>query len=220
MLPTSAKIDAFVCRGRIRPKVSQLVSKLIAGKESCSAATRPTSMPIRPQATLAMRNCRTTASSYVMVRVSTAASVLMRAYPGRRGTSSLRHEAARELPSRAEPGSEKREDDGHPPPQLHLAVPATYCHVTDCRAPQQAPPLQILSASSSASWASARHRLPKASETGDPRVRDHLASSSRGRKEARSPQAANSAELVSRLRPWSKLSKQQCAIAVRRSAYA
>ena len=63
MLPTSAKITALVCSGRIRLNVSQGVSKFACQKLIWIAARRPTSRPTRPNTTDARVNLRTMPSS-------------------------------------------------------------------------------------------------------------------------------------------------------------
>jgi hypothetical protein len=59
MLPTKAKMTAFVCSGRRRPKLSHCWPKLTCQKLSWVAMSTPTSMPTAPQMTEASRNCRT-----------------------------------------------------------------------------------------------------------------------------------------------------------------
>ncbi len=63
MLPTKAKITALVCSGRMRLNVNHDVSKLSCQKLNCSAASRPTSIPIRPHPIEAIMNARTEPSS-------------------------------------------------------------------------------------------------------------------------------------------------------------
>ena len=62
MLPTNAKMTAFVCSGRSLPKVSHDVSKFSFHTASCVAMSRPTTMPMIPQNNDAHMNWRTTLS--------------------------------------------------------------------------------------------------------------------------------------------------------------
>src|SRR5690606_38478167 len=68
MLPTKAKIAAFVCNGRSRPKVSHSRSKLNRCEFSWQAMKTPADMPTAPQNTEATRNIRTTRSLYSITR--------------------------------------------------------------------------------------------------------------------------------------------------------
>jgi hypothetical protein len=62
MLPTKAKMTAFVCSGRRRPKVAHDVLKFACQNASCVAISTPTAMPTMPQTMVAHRNFRTTPS--------------------------------------------------------------------------------------------------------------------------------------------------------------
>ena len=66
-LPTNAKITALVCSGRSRPKVMNCRFRFAAGQNSCVAASRPATMPTRPQTTVAIANARTMRLSYLKV---------------------------------------------------------------------------------------------------------------------------------------------------------
>src|SRR4051812_39017971 len=70
ILPTNAKMTAFVCSGRMRPKARW--GSTFAGHQAiCSAASAPTSIPTMPQMTDAKTNPRVTSSLY-STRVVTA----------------------------------------------------------------------------------------------------------------------------------------------------
>ena len=62
MLPTKAKIAAFVCSGRSRPNVSHGRLKFNRQKFSCEAMMTPTSIPTTPHRMAASMNWRTTRS--------------------------------------------------------------------------------------------------------------------------------------------------------------
>ena len=59
-LPTKAKITAFVCSGRIRPKVVKGVFRLRSGQNNWHAINKPAEVPTRPQMAVAMAKARTT----------------------------------------------------------------------------------------------------------------------------------------------------------------
>ncbi len=63
MLPTKAKIAAFVCSGRRRPKVSHDVSRFAFHDTSCMATVAPSSSATRPHTMVASEKARTIASS-------------------------------------------------------------------------------------------------------------------------------------------------------------
>ena len=63
MLPTKAKIAAFVCSGRRRLKVSHLSPKFACQNESWLAMSTPTRKATAPQTMVAMENARTMSSS-------------------------------------------------------------------------------------------------------------------------------------------------------------
>ena len=62
MLPTNAKMTAFVCSGRSRPKL-RMGCTLAGHQASWSAQMAPTSMPTIPQTTEAITKLRGVASS-------------------------------------------------------------------------------------------------------------------------------------------------------------
>ncbi len=62
MLPTNAKMAAFVWSGRMRPKF-RYGGRFACHQASWSAASAPTSMATRPQPTDAKTNLRETSSS-------------------------------------------------------------------------------------------------------------------------------------------------------------
>ena len=66
-LPTNAKITALVCNGRSRPKVVNCRLRFAAGQNICVAASKPATMPTRPQITVAIANARTMLLSYLKV---------------------------------------------------------------------------------------------------------------------------------------------------------
>src|SRR3954447_2054893 len=66
MLPTKAKMTAFVCSGRSRPKVSQAVLAFACQPPSWTAISTPTSMPTMPQKMEPAMNWRTVESSNSM----------------------------------------------------------------------------------------------------------------------------------------------------------
>src|SRR5690349_11491915 len=66
-LPTKAKITAFVCNGRTRPKVVNWRFRFASGQNSCTAASKPADIPTIAQITVAMEKARTIRLSYLKV---------------------------------------------------------------------------------------------------------------------------------------------------------
>ena len=66
-LPTKAKITAFVCRGRMRPKVVNGRSRFNPGQNNWQATNKPALVPTSPQMAVAIANARTLRLSYLKV---------------------------------------------------------------------------------------------------------------------------------------------------------
>ncbi len=62
-LPAKAKMAAFVCNGRSRPKLSWARPKFSDGATSMIASHKPTSVATTPQNAVANTNLRTVPSS-------------------------------------------------------------------------------------------------------------------------------------------------------------
>src|SRR5688500_14539964 len=76
MLPTNAKMTAFVCSGRSRPNDS-IGCTFAPCQASWSAATTPTSMPTMPQRTDASANLRGVSSSNSIFSFSVTVVLLL-----------------------------------------------------------------------------------------------------------------------------------------------
>ena len=66
-LPTKAKMTAFVCSGRSRPKVVNWRLRFSSGQNNWQAISNPALKPTRPQMTVAIAKARTIRLSYLKV---------------------------------------------------------------------------------------------------------------------------------------------------------